>query len=212
MVALAVLAGTITIAMTFMSYLSRSAADQRRYAVLVADVNRWTNRIAESLRSSSIVDESPYSITFQVPVNPDGDGPVQDLDGDGKLDIRWGARRSDGEYLGHATVIHYVVTGTFSESAIGIDVNRDHDKTDVFDVGHLEEVHYESIDTTEGDPVRVIALTRDVLLREGGESGTLFSWDDLKSMRIRLFVSDLHEERPTFIRSETVIPLYNRML
>jgi len=79
-----------------------------------------------------------HAIQYMVPVDHDGDGDVLD----DTFTIEWGAFEQGVPTLGNFMIYQFVpaagANGTFTESANGIDANRDGDLGDVFRRGYIE--------------------------------------------------------------------------
>ena len=143
MIATAILSVIIFATMVTMTKMSDQILYYNQAMTSQQNASRTLELVAESMRSAQMVAlnaNGDSSVTFQVPVDADGD-----LDFiDDTLNVEWGARRDDldmtekpAELLGASTMIQFTVTGTFNEATRGVDLNGDNDTVDVFDVGTL---------------------------------------------------------------------------
>ena len=74
------------------------------------------------------------TLTYQRPVDPDGDGLVLDNLGN----IQWGMTLNGVDVAGATGTFLYVVDDQLDEGVLGVDLNLDGDQADVLDRGHLE--------------------------------------------------------------------------
>ncbi len=119
------------------------------YVNLARLANVEMSRAALGLRTSSAADRvvselavarldppagDGASVTFQMPVDPDGDGVLHDGNGI----VSWGMSINGVDQSGATGTFAYIVDGQIDETILGTDVNGDGDQLDQFDVGHLE--------------------------------------------------------------------------
>ena len=139
--------------------------------------------------------------SYRVPVDLDGGVGMPDyLDG---LEPAWGAiTRSgvDGALTPNATgwcAIVFETSRELTEAELNSDINQDGDKVDVFDVGRLTKITWDTVDPLV--PVHRQALGPSCVLQErdapaadldgDGYEDPLFLWDaDTRILNVRLFL------------------------
>ncbi|MHC4248437.1 MAG: PulJ/GspJ family protein [Planctomycetota bacterium] len=219
----AVLALVVAMLGTSVVSLADGAASQQRSTVALRGARAAVERMAESLRPAAVnfTGDGAAELAFQVPVDAEGNGVLAYAPERPSPDVNWGSGRGSTGGAGETTVYRFVATDVFSEAEKGVDLNDDGDVADVFDVGHIEEAHYET--TAAVSLLRPpVAFSPDIVLRtrddelgdiDGDEEpDPMFSWDGAANLRITVFVSDLDAEEPSFMRITTVVGLRNRML
>ncbi len=241
-VTVAILAVILLAASVFTQSLSSAVSVDEQ----VTEVNHYAGRalsdITEALYQAYVPSENPAnwvnalyagtnSIQFLVPVDYDGDGDVFGTD----MAEEWGAIRPDyspGHFLDEShlngtanptnrfyTVIAFVQTGTFSETARAYDLNGDSDTDDTFAVGHLAKswpsgTCSKSGATHDGTsaPARSIAFTPDIiLLGDGDGDGTTDSIFTLtgNTLTIDLYAARTEEAVPLLRHLRTRVNLRN---
>lgn len=207
-----------------MGNISANSGVIQEIARLESENNRDMEDIAELLREARIT-ALPFaggnSLTYQLPVDEDGDGDCLD----GNLDIVWGAIVPNQVPSGFTDLtlpqIQYVPRRVYSEGAEGFDLNRDGDRADIFLVGRLEHVLPSGASATRNVVIepQTLALTGDYVLQEqnnaavgdvngDGVADPLF-WIDGDTLRLNLFVSDTDEANPHFVNLSTSVLLKN---
>jgi len=78
-------------------------------------------------------------------------------------EVQWGIADSEGELLGGSCTLSFVIERQVGESTVGRDINKDGDKVDVFDVGHLVK--------TSSRGHRMTFPTIRLLLKSGDRAG-----------------------------------------
>ncbi|MBN2713407.1 MAG: type II secretion system protein [Planctomycetes bacterium] len=243
MISMAILSVIMVTVMAFASSISSSAEVEQQSLTLVESASLALDNLADSLQAGYIPDNWAISIygddnfRFLVPVDHDDDGDVLDFSGDSPV-VEWGAVRDDyfpGDFLDKShetssstqsfyTTIRYVKTGTFTEGDRGIDLNRDGDTVDTFDVGHLEKVYSAGADATRGIdvPERVMILTPDYVVRLDNTDGA--DWPDMDGdgdadpmfeqngtrIRVTLYLSNTESKLPLFENVSTTIEMRNQ--
>ncbi len=140
--------------MGFMGTLSDSTSLHRVRADLLTQGDRVLNTMTETLRSSFIPGTSPNDwqtslnagdtqVRFVLPLDFDGDGDVVDA----ALDPEWGVYREDVTPYSYvlfdpaaaspAQRYYFQSSRTYSESAANVDLNRDGDTNDSFQIGSI---------------------------------------------------------------------------
>jgi len=133
--------------------------------------------------------------SYRVPVDPTGAIPPNYLDGD---DLRWGHVVQDvGDVDGWACLFYQPGRQPISEAVTGDDLNNDGDFVDVFDVGQVRRLIWETTDPTivPAD----LGMGPTTILQEqcnyGGDldgdgfDDPIFLWDDeTRQLHIRLFI------------------------
>ncbi len=231
MIATAILTIIIVATLTTMSSMSSSVQVETMVAQSEQKGNKALERMAEALRSANIVglpDAGSDNMSFRVPVDHDGDGDV--LSDNVNLDIQWGAQREEVdlagktvEILGATTIFRYVVTGSFSEDG-RVDLNRDGDTTDIFDVGRIEKIYAGGATTAySGVPAvtysQIVTPMVDSVVRlqgqmvgdidNDGQPDPIF-WQDGSTIRIILFLAKTGETEPLMVKVETAVELRNQ--
>ena len=219
----AVLAMVVAMIGTSVTSMATGAASQRRTTLTVRGARIAMERMAESLRSAAVnfTGDGTAEIAFQVPVDSDGDGVLSYTPEKTAPDINWGSGHVSTGGSGQTKVYRFVKTEVFSEAERDIDLNGDGDVADAFNVGHIEEAYFETIAAVV--PVgRPIVFSPDIVLQDQDDEmgdidgdevpDPMFSWDGAAALRISLFVSDLDQKEPSFVRLTTVVGLQNKML
>lgn len=212
----AILSAILAALFGFMSTYVDAVSYSERTSTLLNTTTRAIERLASVLAGAGVtLTREGKDLLYQEPVGP----IVQDLNGDGHLDVVWGARYGSSELIGGAKVVRFVATAQFSEAARNIDLNGDGDTSDVFDMGHLEELVYASLDTTDQPLGPSIAITPDTVLQLSGDEGgdlngdgvadPIFSFLGPSRLRLHIFASDLASGRPAFIEVSTVVEIRN---
>jgi len=181
------------------------------------DGTAWMDGIEVPFRGDGV------GFSYRVPVDPDGSVGLPDyLDG---LDPAWGAvTRSgpDGALAPSTTgwcAIIYEAREELTEVELHADLNSDGDEVDVFELGRLLKVTWDTEDPTI--PIHSQALGATCILQErnapaadidgDGYEDPLFLWDaDTRILSMRMFVLALGlPDRPTLRRVEARIFLRN---
>jgi hypothetical protein len=103
---------------------------------LFVRVDDATQRILGEIEPGEI-DTPPAtgdSLSWQVPIDPDGDGSCLDADGA----IQWGMRKNGVAVAGARATVRFVIDRVLDEAKLAYDLNGDGDQKDRFDQGHLE--------------------------------------------------------------------------
>lgn len=229
MIATAILTIIIVATLTTMSSMSTSVQIETMVAQTEQKGNKALEMMAEALRSANIVGlplVGSGTMRFMVPVDHDGDGDALD----GNLDIEWGAQREEVdlagktvEILAATTIFRYIPTGSFSEAG-RIDLNRDGDTADTFDVGRIEKV-YEGGTTTAYPGVPAVTYSQivveivdsvvrlqgqDVADIDGDDQLDPMFWQDGSTIRIILFLAKTSETEPLMVKLTTSVELRNQ--
>lgn len=155
MLANAIFSTVIIGALVFMLSISQSSSVEYQALTLEQDANRVLEEMAHTLRAAKVTargtepdDLDPENgkmeagqLCFQVPVDHDEDGDTTSVDATGQLVPEWGAKREDrfpSDYVDGFIVYRFNGTRVFQEASRNIDLNRDGDTTDEFDIGHME--------------------------------------------------------------------------
>lgn len=151
---------------------------------------------------------------YRVPTDPSGG--VDYIDGN---DLRWGANVRGTQTLDGWYALEFVARDTFDENVSGDDLNRDGDRTDVFDVGQIRRRSWSSAAPgAQGDD---IALSPTVVVQErcrygsdldgDGFADPLFLWDATRrELSIRVFVLGRGvKDQPMVRKVETTVFLRN---
>lgn len=152
--------------------------------------------------------------SFRIPVDPDGGN--NPLDGD---DLRWGAVVPGvGPTTDGWMALVYEPKGVYEEALHGDDVNKDGDTRDVFDVGQIRRLTW---DTTDPEQLEDLGLGPSQILQErcnrGGDldgdgfDDPLFLWDgDRNLLHVRLYVLGASRaDMPVVRKVEAVLFLRN---
>jgi hypothetical protein len=153
--------------------------------------------------------------SYRVPISPDGDGDY--LDGS---DLKWGAEVPGvGETRDGWHAVYFSPRLTFDESIHGDDVNGDDDTDDVFDVGQLRRVTWDTSDPAV--PAFDVGIGPTALLQErcnyGGDldgdgfDDPLFLWDPwTNELHVRMvLISTARQDDPLVRQIESVMFLRN---
>ncbi|MEQ1891930.1 MAG: hypothetical protein ABL998_05255 [Planctomycetota bacterium] len=152
--------------------------------------------------------------SFRIPVDPDGGN--NPLDGD---DLRWGAVVPGvGPTTDGWMALVYEPKGVYEEALHGDDLNKDGDTLDVFDVGQIRRLTW---DTTDPGQLEDLGLGPSQILQErcnrGGDldgdgfDDPLFLWDgDRNLLHVRLYVLGASRaDMPVVRKVESVLFLRN---
>ncbi len=132
--------------------------------------------------------------SYRVPVDPTGSIPPNYLDGD---DLRWGHTIQDvGDEDGWAC-LYFQPSRTIAESVTGDDLNNDGDTLDVFDIGQLRRLIWDTLDPDI--PPRDLGMGPTNVLQEqcnyGGDldgdgfDDPIFLWnDENRQLHLRLYI------------------------
>jgi type II secretory pathway pseudopilin PulG len=154
--------------------------------------------------------------SYRVPTDPAGG--TNYLDGE---DVQWGAI-----YAGHATLtgwsaLVFVPRDSIDESRVGHDINKNGNMTDIFDVGQVRKLTWDTANPTH--PVSDLALGPTMILQEhcnwGGDldgdgfDDPMFLWDpNAHALHVRLFVlGHSVEDLPIVRKVESTIFLRNEV-
>ncbi len=139
---------------------------------------RLVNAIVNSLMAGAeVVSFNGTSLVYQEPVDEDSDGDYVDSAGN----VEWGA----GGKVGWAYEYLWVDSGTFDESAEGLDLNDDGDRADAFARGDLV---LRVVDAAGAERERrVLAGNGSILQNRGGaDIAPLFSMPYADSVRVAI--------------------------
>lgn len=151
--------------------------------------------------------------SYRQPVDPSGGN--NPLNGH---ELFWGADLASGPSVNGWAAIVFEPRDSYDEAVTGDDVNRDGDKVDVFDVGQLRRLRW---DTTAPGTVEELGLGPSKVLQErcnyGGDldgdgfADPMFLWDsDSNLLHVRLFLlGTSREDMPVVRKVESVMFLRN---
>ena len=154
-------------------------------------------------------------ISYRMPTDPAGG---DDFFVGGQL--QWGAVVGQTPLLTGWSALYYVPVGTYDEAQLGIDINHDGDRTDVFDVGQIHRRSWSTSDPTGADS-REVPIGPSVVLQEhchygadldgDGFGDPIFLWDPVSGrLHLRLFVLGRDRQGwPTVRRVESMVFLRN---
>jgi hypothetical protein len=152
--------------------------------------------------------------SYRVPTDPAGGTDY--LDGD---ELRWGATVAGQPTLDGWACLHFVPRYVYAEAETGDDVNRDGDRTDVFEIGQIRRRTWNT--TNPAVPASDLGLGPTVVVQErcnrGGDldgdgfDDPIFLWDrDGRQLNVRLFVlGRANMDVPILRRVEATIFLRN---
>ena len=152
--------------------------------------------------------------SYRVPTDPAGGADY--IDGD---DVLWGATVNGAPTLDGWAALVFEPRSIFDEGADGDDLNRDGDTEDLFDVGQIRQLAWDTDDPLV--PASDVGLGPTVFLQErcnwGGDldgdgfDDPIFLWDAARrKLHVRLFVIGVSVARmPIVRRVESVIFLRN---
>jgi hypothetical protein len=153
-------------------------------------------------------------LSYRMPTDPSGG---HDYFANGQL--QWGATVGDAPLLTGWCALYYVPDGTYDESKAGIDINHDGDTTDVFDIGQIHRVRWNTADPASAP--NEVAIGPSVVLQErchygadldgDGFGDPIFLWDPVSGrLHLRLFVMGRNAQGwPTVRRVESMVFLRN---
>ncbi|MGH8191292.1 MAG: PulJ/GspJ family protein [Rhodanobacteraceae bacterium] len=218
MIAVAILAVLFALVYDSLVHLSTGMSGEIASSVLNQQTERGLDRMMQTLRSAkfqNLADTGGQQLEFYVPVDPDQDGDSLDS----KLNIEWGQSGSPtGDKLNAVMAIRFVKTSTYSEASHNYDLNRDGNKTESFDIGHLEQDYYSGA-TVTGTPTYIRSITPDIVIQKTGQTVADLNGDGTtdpiflqngNKLQIRLYVTNTLEESPRFQLFETSVPLRNQ--
>lgn len=220
--------------LTFTTSMTDSASVEMRLSKLRDSAQKAVDRMSDDLSGSFIPDDTNWRIyngednycRFLVPVDPDGDGDVNDDD----MATEWGVARPEGEFLDRSHIetgsmrqfyqgYMFTMTDYFYESDKDFDLNGDGDKDDFFDIGHITKYYSWGQDPQQGDlDYREDAITPDtVVVQYEYDPETGSNWGDIdgdgesdplfkqKGSRIdlTLFMIDTDGDEPLLIKVQT---------
>ena len=149
--------------------------------------------ISQELFGSVFYEGDGSGFSFRLPVDPLGTGSFVE---DGEL--RLGAMLENGDDVNGWSAVYFEPVATVTEESRGVDINRDGDREDRFDLGSLR---MRSWRTTDASPnmTREVGLCPPIILQEecawGGDldgdgfSDPIFLYDErTQRLRIRLHV------------------------
>lgn len=151
--------------------------------------------------------------SYRLPIDPSGGN--NPLNGH---ELFWGAELSSGPSVNGWVAIVFESHGTYEEAHTGDDVNRDGDKLDVFEIGQLRRLTW---DTTDPGTVEELGLGPSNVLQErcnyGGDldgdgfADPMFLWDEASNLlHVRLFLlGTAREDMPVVRKVESVMFLRN---
>jgi len=130
--------------------------------------------------------------SYRVPTDPAGG--TNYLDGD---DLLWGETVAGVPTLSGWGVIHFTPVWVFNEATEGQDLNKDGDRTDLFDIGQIRRRTWDT--ANPGAPSTDFGLGPTVMVQEqcnwGGDldadgfGDPMFLWDaNRRTLHVRLFV------------------------
>lgn len=152
--------------------------------------------------------------SYRVPVDPSGgNNPI-----DGH-DLIWGASFSEGMPTTNGWMaVVFESIGTYEEALTGDDVNEDGDSEDVFDIGQLRRLVW---DTTDPSRVEDLGLGPTNVIQERCNHGSdldgdgfadpMFLWDaETNLLHVRLFLlASSRQDMPVVRKVESVLFLRN---
>jgi hypothetical protein len=132
--------------------------------------------------------------SYRVPVDPTDSNPPVYLDGD---ELQWGHSLRGTPSTDAWGCLYYAPRFEFLEAATGDDINRDGDTVDVFDVGQVRRIIWNTLDPSEAP--QDIGMGPTNILQErcnwgsdlngDGFDDPLFLWhDDNRQLHIRLYI------------------------
>jgi hypothetical protein len=138
----------------------RFANTEMSRASIESKFHSGIDRIRRELAVARVDDpiDSGTRVRYMVPIDADGDG----LTYDGNGVVTWGYVVAGVPTPGAAAWFAYVIDQVVDEAGLGLDVNRDGDLLDVFEMGHLEH------QTPDG---RAVPLTGSTMLQKAGNPG-----------------------------------------
>jgi len=153
--------------------------------------------------------------SFRVPVDPQGDGSV--MKGD---DLEWGAQVPGvGDIASGWKAVYFQPRLEFDEAEFNDDINKDGDRVDVFDIGQLRMVTWDTSDPNT--PAFDVGIGPTAILQEQCNYGSdldgdefddpLFLWDPwTNELHIRLYLlAEAQKNQPLVRRVESVVFLRN---
>lgn len=242
----AILGIMMLIALEFMSSMGDNVAYESSITELESRGTHALNYISESLRAawlpqewnSSVWNNGDESVAFLLPVDPDDDG---DIVNNTDMAIEWGATRIDNgtDYLdlthtdssssqNFRTAYSFIANPDleYSEAVKGVDLNRDGDLDDIFEVGHISISHPAATSSSGVDlPAFSMELTADFIVRKKdqtvgdidelvsdpdpmGQDDPMF-WQSGSTLYISIFVANTDEVEPQLLKLSTAIELRN---
>lgn len=149
--------------------------------------------ISQELFGTFFYEGNGSGFSFRVPVDPTGSGTYVD-----EGQIRLGAMLQDGDDVAGWSAVYFAPTAKITEASRNVDINRDGDREDTFDLGSLRVRSWRTTDAAEGQ-TRDVGLCPPIILQEecawGGDldgdgfSDPIFLYDErTQRLRIRLHV------------------------
>jgi prepilin-type N-terminal cleavage/methylation domain-containing protein len=218
MISLVILSATLGIAFSMMLAYQDAVTVQRREIAVVQQASRAMEDMVDQLRSVNIVttDEGePNYIRFQIPVNPDGEGYVDD-----KREIRWGTVYAGEVLPGGWCAWRFVPKmegeneAVLDEAAIGYDIDLNGSATDVFVIGRIQATYYESDDLAIA-PVGTLDLTQDIVIQVKDDPDPMMIFTGFgalsPSLTVNLAVVDPETSVPLVIELRATVEFENCM-
>lgn len=153
-------------------------------------------------------------ISYRIPVDPTGG--TNFMSGE---DVQWGAMLNNAQIATGWSAIVYTPTGTVRETDTGDDINEDGDAVDVFDVGQLRRMIWDT--ANPGAVVEDLGLGPRAILQEqcnwgsdldgDGFEDPIFLWnEDTRQLHVRLYlIGRSVRDMPIVRRVESVMFLRN---
>jgi len=213
MVALAILSATLGVAFSMMLSYQEAVEIQRGEVLTVQTASRALDDMVDTLRAVRVVthdDGEPNFMRFQIPVNPDGKGYL-----DENRDIRWGTTYGKQVLEGGWCAWRFVPKVEngqqveFDETAIGYNLDLNESSAEVFILGRIQASFYESADM-DAEPVGTLDLTPDIVVQVKDDplARKLFTLD-MASATIDLAVVDPQAEVPLVVELSSTVEFQN---
>ncbi len=151
--------------------------------------------------------------SYREPIDPNGGNNV--LNGD---DLNWGAEVPElGATLDGWMALYFSPKSLFDEASAGFDLNGDDDFADVFEIGQIRRVRWDTTDPTRFED---LGLGPSNLVQERCNQGSdldadgfddpMFLWNkDTNELHVRLFLIGTSRELPIVRRVESILFLRN---